>query len=193
MWSKQLLFSVKNKLRCTSSWDLFKDVPGTTERQRKKSRVKKVGDSNLQCSASSGSTKWIDLLARSGSINRIHLPLSLYELCAVYICMSISSCHTKMNELLDTSLGLLSVYLTEATNSRQGIRTRDLLFTWQALNHCATTGSLCSKNLNELFSRAAKSKWTTAGTSWWSEYRRPTSTSRTPPRRTLSPTTSSRY
>ena len=133
---------------------VFKDVPGTTERQREKSRVKKVGDPNLQCSDRSGSIKWI------------YLPLSLYELCAVYICMSISSCHTKMNELLDTSLGLLSVYLTEPTNSRQGIRTRDLLFTWQALNHCATTGSLCSKNLNELFSRAAKSKWTTAGTSW---------------------------
>ena len=49
--------------------------------------------------------------ARSGSINWIHLPVSLYKPCAMYICMLVSSCHPKTNKLLDTSLRLLP-YLT---------------------------------------------------------------------------------
>ena len=60
--------------------------------------------SAVQSSARSRSTKWILLLARSGSGYRIHLPMSLYNQCALYICMSVSSCHMKTNKLLDTVL-----------------------------------------------------------------------------------------
>ena len=42
--------------------------------------------------------------ARSGSGNWNHRPSSLYILCALYICMSVSSCHLKTNKLLDSSL-----------------------------------------------------------------------------------------
>ena len=44
---------------------------------------------------------------RSG--NRIHLQLSLYKLFALYIWMSVLSCHPKMNKLLDTFI-CLSAY-----------------------------------------------------------------------------------
>ena len=65
----------------------------------------------VQGSVRSGSISWIHLLARSGSGHQIHLPVSLYKPCAMYICMLVSSCHPKTNKLLDTSLRLLP-YLT---------------------------------------------------------------------------------
>ena len=45
--------------------------------------------------------------AGSGSDNRIHLPLSLLELCALYICKTVLPCHLKA----DNYLSLLSVSL----------------------------------------------------------------------------------
>ena len=57
----------------------------------------------LKGSASSGSTKWNQLLARS------HLRMSWWKQCALYICMSVSSCHLKMNKLVETSLSLPSL------------------------------------------------------------------------------------
>ena len=61
----------------------------------------------VQGSVRSGSISWIHLLARSWSGNQIHLPVSLYKPCAMYICMLVSSCHPKTNKLLDTLLHLL--------------------------------------------------------------------------------------
>ena len=56
----------------------------------------------LSCSA-----KWaVHGSTRSGTGNRIHLLLSLYEPCAFYICISVSSGHQKTN-----TLTLLSAYL----------------------------------------------------------------------------------
>ena len=47
---------------------------------------------------------------RSGSSNLILLPLTLYKLCEKVICMSVSSCFPKTNNLLDTSLRLLQYH-----------------------------------------------------------------------------------
>ena len=65
------------------------------------SLVKWFGHLPLLGSARNGSTKWIQLLARSGLGNRIQLKLSLKKLCAWYICKSASFCHPKANNLLD--------------------------------------------------------------------------------------------
>ena len=51
-------------------------------------------------------------LLRSGSGNRTLLPMSLHKLCALCICMSVSSCHPKTKKILDSSLPLL-LYLTD--------------------------------------------------------------------------------
>ena len=67
----------------------------------------------LRC-ARSGSSNWILSLARCGSGNQIHLPMSLHKLCALHICMSFSSCHPKTNTLLATSLCLL-LYLSDGS------------------------------------------------------------------------------
>ena len=60
--------------------------------------------------------KWINQVApltcKSGSANRIHSPLGLYEPCALYIYLYVSLCHPKTNKLLNTSLCLL-LHLTE--------------------------------------------------------------------------------
>ena len=55
--------------------------------------------SSLQGSARGGSGNWIHLLDRSRWGNRIHLPLGLYKLCALCICMSVLSYHPKTNYL----------------------------------------------------------------------------------------------
>ena len=57
----------------------------------------------LQACASSGSTKWLYFFARSSSGNWINLPLNLYKLCAMYICLSVLSRHPKSNKLFDNS------------------------------------------------------------------------------------------
>ena len=51
----------------------------------------------------------IHLLARSVSGSQIHLPMSLYKLCALHIFMSVLSCHPKTSELLDTSMPSTSI------------------------------------------------------------------------------------
>ena len=50
----------------------------------------------LEVDKPSGSTY---LLTKSGFGNRIHLPMSLYQLCSLVICTPISSCHPKGNKL----------------------------------------------------------------------------------------------
>ena len=61
----------------------------------------------MEGSARSVSSHWIHLLARSGSCNQTHLAWCQFKLCALYICKSALSCHSKTNSLLATSLRLV--------------------------------------------------------------------------------------
>ena len=58
----------------------------------------------MQGRARIGTSYWIHWLARGRYGNRIHLPLSFYELYTVYICMSGLSRHRKANKHFDNSL-----------------------------------------------------------------------------------------
>ena len=61
--------------------------------------ARKFKGSVLRGSAKSESIKWIHLLARSGLGKQIRLSLSLYNLHAMRIWMSVSYCHPKTNKL----------------------------------------------------------------------------------------------
>ena len=58
----------------------------------------------MQGRARIGTSYWIHWLARGRYGNWIHLPLSLYKLYPVYICMSGLSRHRKANKHFDNSL-----------------------------------------------------------------------------------------